>query len=65
MPTVKPLVPSPDEGETFTIGELRIVSRVQGGQSGGELEFYELEHVPPRLNRGDSREAKNRRVYRH
>jgi hypothetical protein len=21
--------------------------------------------VPPRLNRGDSREAKNRRVYRH
>jgi putative ABC transport system substrate-binding protein len=25
----------------------------------------ELEHVPPRLNRGDSREAKNRRVYRH
>jgi len=24
-----------------------------------------LEHVPPRLNRGDSRHAKNRRVYRH
>jgi mannose-6-phosphate isomerase-like protein (cupin superfamily) len=42
MPTVKPLVASPDEGETFTIGELRIVSRVQGGQSGGELELYEL-----------------------
>ena len=35
--TVKPL----DEGETFSIGELRIVSRVQGGQSGGELELYE------------------------
>jgi hypothetical protein len=42
MPTVKPLVVYPDEGETFTIGELRIVSRVQGGQSGGELELYEL-----------------------
>ena len=25
----------------------------------------DLEHVPPQLNRGDSREAKNRRVYRH
>jgi hypothetical protein len=25
----------------------------------------ELEHVPPRSNRGDSREAKDRRVYRH
>ncbi|HVI64339.1 MAG TPA: ABC transporter substrate-binding protein, partial [Bradyrhizobium sp.] len=25
----------------------------------------ELEHVPPQLNRGDSREAKDRRVYRH
>jgi quinol monooxygenase YgiN len=24
-----------------------------------------LEHVPPRLNRGGSREAKNRRVCRH
>jgi mannose-6-phosphate isomerase-like protein (cupin superfamily) len=42
MPTVKPLVVSPDEGETFTIGELRIVSRVQGSQSGGGLELYEL-----------------------
>ena len=25
----------------------------------------DLEHVPPQLNRGDSREAKDRRVYRH
>jgi len=25
----------------------------------------ELEHVPPRLNREDSRHAKNRRIYRH
>jgi hypothetical protein len=25
----------------------------------------QLEHVPPQLNRGDSREAKDRRVYRH
>jgi hypothetical protein len=24
-----------------------------------------LEHVPPQLNRGDSHEAKDRRVYRH
>ena len=24
----------------------------------------ELEHVPPQLNRGDSRKAKDRRVYR-
>jgi quercetin dioxygenase-like cupin family protein len=38
----KPLIASPDEGETFTIGELRIVSRVQGGQSRGGLELYEL-----------------------
>ena len=28
-------------------------------------ELEKLEHVPPQLNRGDSREAKNRRVYRH
>jgi len=27
--------------------------------------FGDLEHVPPRLNRGDSRHAKNRRIYRH
>jgi hypothetical protein len=26
---------------------------------------YNLEHVPPQLNRGDSREVKDRRVYRH
>ena len=42
MPTVKPRIASPDEGETFSIGELRIVSRVQGNQSGGGLELYEL-----------------------
>src|SRR5262245_44222611 len=27
--------------------------------------FLELEHVPPRLNQGDSRGAKDGRVYRH
>src|SRR5689334_24345344 len=29
------------------------------------LASRELEHVPPRLNRGDSRHAKNRRIYLH
>jgi metal-dependent hydrolase (beta-lactamase superfamily II) len=28
-------------------------------------DYLVLEHVPPQLNRGDSREAKDRRVYRH
>jgi len=42
MSAVNPLVASPDEGESFSIGELRIVSRVQGGQSGNGLELYEL-----------------------
>jgi mannose-6-phosphate isomerase-like protein (cupin superfamily) len=39
---LQPLVASPEEGDTFTIGELRIVSRVQGSQSGGGLELHEL-----------------------
>ena len=42
MPAIQPLIASPDEGESFTIGQLRIVSRVQGGQSGGGFELYEL-----------------------
>lgn len=29
------------------------------------LRTRNLEHVPPQLNRGDSHEAKDRRVYRH
>ena len=39
---IEPLIASPDQGESFTIGELRIVSRVQGAQSGKGLELYEL-----------------------
>jgi|SRR4051812_22107591 uncharacterized cupin superfamily protein len=42
MPSVQPLIVSPEEGESFTIGQLRIVSRVQGHQSGGGFELYEL-----------------------
>jgi mannose-6-phosphate isomerase-like protein (cupin superfamily) len=41
MHGIEPLIASPDEGETFTIGELHIISRVQGSQSGGGLELYE------------------------
>jgi len=29
------------------------------------IEDQELEHVPPQLNQGDSRGAKDGRVYRH
>src|SRR6516225_509271 len=38
--------------------------REEAGEE-AEPESSELEHVPPQLNRGDSREAKDRRVYRH
>jgi len=30
-----------------------------------DLDPYELEHVPPQLNQGDSRGAEDGRVYRH
>ncbi len=33
---------SADEGEVFTIGALKIVSRVIGRQSGGTIELYDL-----------------------
>ncbi len=33
---------SPEEGETFTIGALKIVSRVVGAQSGDAIELYDL-----------------------
>ena len=42
MPARQPLIVSPDEGESFTVGQLRIVSRVQAGQSGGGFELYDL-----------------------
>ena len=35
-------VASPAEGETFKAGPFDIVSRVQGGQSNGLFELYEL-----------------------
>ena len=38
-----------------------LTDRYQFGD-GGSLTLKELEHVPPQLNRGDSREAKDRRV---
>jgi quercetin dioxygenase-like cupin family protein len=38
----EPLIASPNQGEDFRLGELRIVSRVQEGQSAGALELYEL-----------------------
>jgi uncharacterized cupin superfamily protein len=38
----QPLIASPSEGESFTIGALRILSRVQAGQSGGGFELYDL-----------------------
>jgi len=39
---VQPLIASPNDGESFTIGALRILSRVQSGQSGGGFELYDL-----------------------
>lgn len=37
-----PFVLAPREGETFSAGPLHIVSRVQGDQSRGAFEMYEL-----------------------
>jgi quercetin dioxygenase-like cupin family protein len=42
----QPFVLSPTEGETFDAGPFHIVSRVQGGQSEGLFELYELELGP-------------------
>ena len=42
MSLPQPFVASPAEGESFTVGPFYIVSRVQGGQSNGVLEQYEL-----------------------
>jgi mannose-6-phosphate isomerase-like protein (cupin superfamily) len=38
----EPVIASPDDGESFTIGALRIQSRVQASQSGGGFELYDL-----------------------
>jgi hypothetical protein len=48
-----PRVIRAQQSSTPVIGYLSTLSEAQ------------LEHVPPRLNRGDSRHAKNRRIYRH
>lgn len=41
---------SPNEGETFLAGPFRIVSRIQGSQSGGALEVYELTLGPATID---------------
>lgn len=42
MAQVKPFVSSPAEGEKFVAGPFTILSRVQGPQSAGVFELYEL-----------------------
>ena len=42
MSLPKAFVAGPTEGETFKAGPFDIVSRVQGGQSNGVFELYEL-----------------------
>src|SRR5262245_1191029 len=45
---------------------IQFETRFSGGDSGRARAYSaELEHVPPRLNQGDSRGAKDGRVYRH
>jgi quercetin dioxygenase-like cupin family protein len=43
-------VASPAEGESFTAGPFTIVSRVQGGQSNGLFELYELALGPATID---------------
>lgn len=42
MASVQPIVATASEGERFLVGPFTIVSRVQGPQSGGGFEMYEL-----------------------
>ncbi len=46
----QPFVLSPTEGETFEAGPFHIVSRVQGSQSGGLFELYELAMGPATID---------------
>jgi quercetin dioxygenase-like cupin family protein len=50
MTPSQPFAVGPDEGETFRAGPFRIVSRVQGSQSGGSLEVYELTLEPSTID---------------
>ena len=49
MPAL-PFVLTPTEGETFTAGPFRIVSRVQGSQAGEAFEMYELTLGPSTID---------------
>jgi len=46
----------------LVFGFFAILKSTSGGR---EAPAKELEHVPPQLNQGDSRGAKDGRVYRH
>lgn len=50
MPHPEPFAVSPEEGETFVAGPFRIISRVQGGQSDGAFELYELRLGPSTID---------------
>ena len=63
------LLPMRGEQATAQSGPLHILV-VEYDIVPAEIDKYltaikELEHVPPRLNQGDSRGAKDGRVYRH
>lgn len=46
MSTPQSFVLGPTEGETFPAGPFHIVSRVQGGQSNGLFELYDVKLAP-------------------
>ena len=50
MSRPEPFVASPTEGESFTAGPFFIVSRVQGGQSNGLFELYDLKLDPSTID---------------
>src|SRR5262245_48136303 len=47
------------------VGTKRPQPLTAGGAMLTREDYRQLEHVPPRLNQGDSRGAKDGRVYRH